>query len=98
MILDPAFLADPFVPPWAVRAASLVPFSFFRQLCPETSPGRRHPARELTPMTLDPGRVQSIFLAALEQESPADRIAVLDRECAADDELRRGVEALLISH
>ena len=34
------------------------------------------------PMTLDPGRVQAVFLAALEQEKPADRVAVLDRECA----------------
>ena len=49
-------------------------------------------------MTLDPGRVQAVFLAALEQETLADRAAVLDRECAADDELRRRVEALLIAH
>ena len=50
------------------------------------------------PMTLDPGRVQAVFLAALEQEALADRAAVLDRECAADEELRRRVEALLIAH
>jgi hypothetical protein len=49
-------------------------------------------------MTLDPGRVQAVFLAALEQETPADRGAVLDRECAADAELRRRVEALLVAH
>ena len=49
-------------------------------------------------MPLDPGRVQAVFLAALEQETPADRVAVLDRECAADDELRRRVGALLIAH
>jgi hypothetical protein len=49
-------------------------------------------------MTLDPGRVQAVFLAALEQEASADRIAVLDRECAADVELRYRVEALLIAH
>jgi hypothetical protein len=49
-------------------------------------------------MTLDPDRVQAIFLAALEQETLADRSAVLDRECANDDELRRRVEALLIAH
>jgi eukaryotic-like serine/threonine-protein kinase len=49
-------------------------------------------------MTLDPGRAQAVFLAALEQETPTDRAAVLDRECAADVELRRRVEALLIAH
>jgi eukaryotic-like serine/threonine-protein kinase len=49
-------------------------------------------------MTLDPGRVQAVFLAALEPETLADRAAVLDRECAADEELRRRVEALLIAH
>jgi hypothetical protein len=49
-------------------------------------------------MTLDPGRVQAVFLAALEQESLAARIAVLDSECAADVELRHRVEALLIAH
>jgi eukaryotic-like serine/threonine-protein kinase len=49
-------------------------------------------------MTFDPGRVQDLFLAALEQETPADRRILLDRECAADDELRRRVEALLIAH
>jgi hypothetical protein len=49
-------------------------------------------------MTLDPGRVQAIFLAALEPEDPADRGTVLDRECAADDELRRRFEALPIAH
>jgi hypothetical protein len=49
-------------------------------------------------MTLDPGRVQAVFLAALEEGSIAHRVAVLDRECASDDELRRRVEALLIAH
>jgi hypothetical protein len=49
-------------------------------------------------MTLEPGRVQAAFLAALEQETPADRAASLDRECAADEELRRRVEVLLIAH
>ncbi len=49
-------------------------------------------------MTLDPSRVQAVFLAALDQETIARRIAVLDCECADDDELRRRVEALLIAH
>ena len=49
-------------------------------------------------MTLDPGRVQAVFLAAIERETLADRAAVLDRECAADEELRRRVEALLVAH
>jgi hypothetical protein len=49
-------------------------------------------------MTLDPGRVQAVFLAALEEGTRGDRVAVLDRECASDDELRRRVEALLIAH
>jgi hypothetical protein len=49
-------------------------------------------------MTLDAGRVQTVFLAVLEQEPLADRASILDRECAADEELRRRVEALLIAH
>jgi hypothetical protein len=48
-------------------------------------------------MNLDSGRVQAVFPAALEQETRADRVAVLDRVCAADNELRRRVEALLIA-
>jgi serine/threonine protein kinase/formylglycine-generating enzyme required for sulfatase activity len=46
-------------------------------------------------MTLDPARVQAVFLAAAECDEPADRAGVLDRECVTDDELRRRVEALL---
>ena len=49
-------------------------------------------------MTLNPGRVQAVFLATLEQANLADRAAVLDRECAADDELRQRVVALLNAH
>ena len=45
-------------------------------------------------MLSDPKRVQSVFLAAVEQ-SAADRAACLDRECGADVELRQRVEALL---
>jgi eukaryotic-like serine/threonine-protein kinase len=43
-------------------------------------------------MSVDPKRVQAVFLAAVEQ---ADRAAILDRECGGDAELRRRVEALL---
>ena len=42
-------------------------------------------------------RVQELFAAALER-SPADRTALLDRECAGDDDLRREVASLLASH
>jgi hypothetical protein len=48
-------------------------------------------------MTLDPDRVQAVFLAALEHDDPKARLAVLDRECGDDDALRRRVEALLIA-
>ena len=49
-------------------------------------------------MPLDPGRVQALFLAALEQVTSAGRTEVLDRECAADEALRRRVEDLLRAH
>jgi serine/threonine protein kinase len=41
---------------------------------------------------------RSIFLAALEIGDPAERAAYLDRACAADPALRRGVEELLAAH
>ena len=46
-------------------------------------------------MTLDPARVQAVFLAAVEWHEPTARARVLDRECATDAELRRRVESLL---
>jgi hypothetical protein len=49
-------------------------------------------------MTLDSDRVQAIFLMAVEEKTPRDRAAVLDRECADEVELRCRVEALLIAH
>jgi serine/threonine protein kinase len=49
-------------------------------------------------MPVDPQRVQSAFLAAVEAPDPAARAAILDRECQGDDELRRRVEALLRAH
>jgi serine/threonine protein kinase/tetratricopeptide (TPR) repeat protein len=49
-------------------------------------------------MPVDPRRVQSLFLEAVEHAAPADRAAVLDRGCGSDAELRRRVEALLRAH
>jgi hypothetical protein len=47
---------------------------------------------------IDPLRVQSVFLAAIERPTPADRALYLDRACGTDLELRRRVEALLRAH
>ena len=41
---------------------------------------------------------QSIFLAALEREDPAERTAFLDEACAGTPELRQRVEKLLSVH
>jgi hypothetical protein len=49
-------------------------------------------------MPLDPRRVQAVFLEAADYHDPVDRAAILDRECPADLELRRHVEALLRAH
>ena len=49
-------------------------------------------------MPLDAKRVQAIFLEAAEHHDPVNRVAILDRECSADPELRRRVEALLRAH
>ncbi len=49
-------------------------------------------------MSVDPKRVQSVFLAAAEVAGPAARAAVLDAACGAEGELRRRVEALLKLH
>jgi tetratricopeptide (TPR) repeat protein len=49
-------------------------------------------------MSTDPDRVQAVFLASLECQSPADRAALLDAQCSGDPELRRRVEALLLVH
>jgi hypothetical protein len=49
-------------------------------------------------MTLDPRRVQAIFLEAAECQDPKERAAILDRECSADPELRGRIEALLRAH
>lgn len=49
-------------------------------------------------MPLDPRRVQSVFLAAVEAKTPAARVALLEHECGADADLRQRVEALLHAH
>jgi hypothetical protein len=41
---------------------------------------------------------RSIFMAALERESPPERSAYLDEACGGDTALRQRVEALLASH
>jgi hypothetical protein len=46
-------------------------------------------------MTVDPQRVRSVFQAALAAADPGQRAAILNRECGADADLRRRVEALL---
>jgi eukaryotic-like serine/threonine-protein kinase len=49
-------------------------------------------------MPLDPQRVQAIFLDAASHHDPTDRVAILDRECDGDFELRQRIEALLKAH
>src|SRR5262249_34999203 len=49
-------------------------------------------------MPTDAKRVQAVFLAAVEAADPAARVAVLDRECGADAEMRLRVEVLLKAH
>jgi hypothetical protein len=49
-------------------------------------------------MPLNPKRVQAVFLEATDYHDPVARAAILDRECSADLELRRRVEALLRAH
>jgi eukaryotic-like serine/threonine-protein kinase len=49
-------------------------------------------------MAIDPQRVQAVFVAAVEAADPRARELILQRECAADSELRNRVEALLAAH
>jgi serine/threonine protein kinase/WD40 repeat protein len=49
-------------------------------------------------MSVDANRVQAAFLAALEAADSLERVAILDRECGTDPEMRRRVEALLRAH
>ena len=46
-------------------------------------------------MSVDPARAKSLFLAASDIASPAERAVYLDRECGREAELRARVEALL---
>src|SRR6516164_11415572 len=48
-------------------------------------------------MPIDFQRVQGVF-GAVAELAPAERAAVLERECGGDAELRRQVEALLQAH
>ena len=41
---------------------------------------------------------REIFVAALHQPTPADRVAFLDRACAGDAPLRERIEGLLREH
>jgi len=49
-------------------------------------------------MPIDPGRVQAVFLAAVEVKDPVERAAIVNAQCAGDDELRARVDALLQAH
>jgi len=49
-------------------------------------------------MSVDPSRVKSIFLSAIEDRAPEEWGAYLDEACRGDAELRRRVEALLAAH
>jgi serine/threonine protein kinase len=49
-------------------------------------------------MAVDEKRVQEIFLMAVDAEDFAHRVALLDRECGPDAELRQRVEALLAAY
>jgi serine/threonine protein kinase/tetratricopeptide (TPR) repeat protein len=49
-------------------------------------------------MSIDYGRVQAVFLAAVEAKDPAERAQIVNAQCAGDDELRSRVEALLRAH
>jgi serine/threonine protein kinase/tetratricopeptide (TPR) repeat protein len=49
-------------------------------------------------MTDQPSSEKSIFLTAIDKNSPEERIAYLDRACAGDARVRAAVEALLAAH
>jgi hypothetical protein len=42
-------------------------------------------------MTIDPKQIQAVFVAAIEEPTPAARAAYLDQACGADIELRQRV-------
>ncbi|HLN32170.1 MAG TPA: serine/threonine-protein kinase [Gemmataceae bacterium] len=49
-------------------------------------------------MTEAPDRIESLFAAAVALPTPAERVALLDRECGGDQALRGRVEVLLRAH
>jgi eukaryotic-like serine/threonine-protein kinase len=49
-------------------------------------------------MTIDPNRVQAVFLAAIASAGPTERATVLNEQCGDDGPLRARVEALLQAH
>jgi lipopolysaccharide biosynthesis regulator YciM len=49
-------------------------------------------------MAIDPGRVKTLFQAAIERDDPAERRAFLDREVGDDPALRGRLDALLAEH
>jgi hypothetical protein len=49
-------------------------------------------------MPLDPKRVQAVYWEAVQYSDPADRAAILDRECMDASELRKRIAALLNAH
>jgi hypothetical protein len=49
-------------------------------------------------MPLDPKRVQAVYWEAVQYSDPADRSAILDRECMGASELRKRIEGLLNAH
>ncbi len=49
-------------------------------------------------MPLDPRHVKALFNAALDVPDPADRAALLDRECGDDKELRQRLDDLLVAY
>ena len=49
-------------------------------------------------MTTNTARAEAVFFAALEKSDPADRAALLDRECGTDAALRNEVQQLLDAH
>src|SRR5215471_7150809 len=49
-------------------------------------------------MSIDPKRVQAVFLAAVARPTTAERAAYLDEVCGQEVELRQRVELLLRAH
>ena len=49
-------------------------------------------------MATETHTAKTIFLAAVEKDSPDDRTAYLDQACAGNPTLRQRVDALLVAH